>query len=74
MNPTGLNTELNAYHVQFNVQNALQIMRTPPGMILLAPDGQNVIYSAAWAGTLHPELFTTRIDGVLSRPLNVGDC
>lgn len=37
------------------------------------PDGQNVIYSAAWAGTLYPELFTTRIDGVLSRPLNVSD-
>jgi hypothetical protein len=32
-NPTRLNTELNAYQIQFNVQNALQIMHTPPGMI-----------------------------------------
>jgi Tol biopolymer transport system component len=38
-----------------------------------APDGQNVIYSAAWEGSLHPELFTARIDGVLSRPLDVSD-
>jgi Tol biopolymer transport system component len=38
-----------------------------------APDGQNVIYSAAWEGSPHPELFSTRIDGVASRPLDVSD-
>ena len=38
-----------------------------------APDGQNVIYSAAWEGSPHPELFSTRIDGVASRPLEVTD-
>lgn len=38
-----------------------------------APDGQNVIYSAAWERSIHPELFTTRTEGVLSRPLDVSD-
>jgi len=38
-----------------------------------APDGQNIIYSAAWEGSPHPELFSTRTDGVLSRPLDVRD-
>jgi eukaryotic-like serine/threonine-protein kinase len=38
-----------------------------------APDGQNVIYSAAWEGRPHPELFSTRVDGVASRPLDVSD-
>ncbi len=38
-----------------------------------APDGQDVIYSAAWEGAPHPELFSTHINGVLSRPLDVSD-
>ncbi len=38
-----------------------------------APDGQNVIYSAAWEGNPHPELFSTRIDGVASRALEISD-
>jgi Tol biopolymer transport system component len=38
-----------------------------------APDGQNIIYSAAWEGSPHPELFSTRTDGVLSRPLDISD-
>ncbi len=38
-----------------------------------APDGQNVIYSAAWGSNLHPDVFSTRIDGVLSRSLGVSD-
>jgi hypothetical protein len=38
-----------------------------------APDGQNVIYSAAWEDSPHPEVFSTRIDGVASRPLGVSD-
>jgi len=38
-----------------------------------APDGQNVIYSAAWGGNLHPDVFSTRVDGVMSRPLGVND-
>ncbi len=37
------------------------------------PDAQNVIYSAAWGSNLHPDLFSTRIDGVMSRPLEVND-
>jgi len=38
-----------------------------------APDGENVIYTAAWAGNTHPDLFSTRIDGVMSRPLGITD-
>ncbi len=38
-----------------------------------APDGQEVIYSAAWEGSPHPELFSAHIDGVLSRPIGVTD-
>src|SRR5437588_2921963 len=38
-----------------------------------APDGQNVIYSAAWEGSPHPELFSTQTEGVLSRPLDISD-
>ncbi|PYX92002.1 MAG: hypothetical protein DMG71_18980, partial [Acidobacteria bacterium] len=38
-----------------------------------APDGQNVIYSAAWEGSPHPKLFSTQTEGVLSRPLDIGD-
>lgn len=37
------------------------------------PDGQNVIYSAAWGSDLHPDLYSTRVDGVMSRPLGVND-
>ncbi len=37
------------------------------------PDGQTVVYSAAWSGNLHPDLFSTRVDGVMSRPLDVSD-
>lgn len=38
-----------------------------------APDGQNVIYSASWENSPHPEVFSTRIDGVASRSLGVSD-
>jgi Tol biopolymer transport system component len=38
-----------------------------------APDGENVVYSATWAGNLHPDVFSTRVDGILSRPLGVSD-
>jgi Tol biopolymer transport system component len=38
-----------------------------------APDGQNIIYSAAWDGNVQPELFSTRIDSVLSRSIEVRD-
>jgi Tol biopolymer transport system component len=37
------------------------------------PDGQSIIYSAAWQGSPHPDLFSARADGVLSRPLDVDD-
>jgi len=33
MNPTNLNTELNAYHVQFNILNSLSAIKAPPGMV-----------------------------------------
>jgi RHS repeat-associated protein len=32
MNPTNLTTEFNAYHVQFNILNALGVIQAPPGM------------------------------------------
>lgn len=32
-----------------------------------------MIYSAAWEGSPHPDLFSTRVDGVDSRPLEVSD-
>ena len=35
-----------------------------------APDNRTVIYSAAWAG-LAPELFSTRLDSIESRPLGL---
>ena len=38
-----------------------------------APDGQNVVYSAAWGNNLHPDIFSTRVDGVMSRPFGVSD-
>ncbi len=34
------------------------------------PDGQTIVYSAAWNGILH-ELFTTRVDSPESRPLGL---
>src|SRR5262245_50074857 len=37
------------------------------------PDGQTVVYSAAWQGSPHPSLYSARTDGVLSRPLDVDD-
>jgi eukaryotic-like serine/threonine-protein kinase len=45
------------------------------GMVLsarFAPDNRTVIYSAAWAG-LAPELFSTRLDSIESRPLGLND-
>lgn len=38
-----------------------------------APDGQTVIYSAAWEGALHPEVFSARTESVLSRALDIKD-
>jgi hypothetical protein len=38
-----------------------------------APDGQNVIYSAAFAGNLHPDVYSARVDGVMSRAMGVSD-
>jgi hypothetical protein len=32
MNPTNFNTEFSAYHVQFNILNALGVTQAPPGM------------------------------------------
>jgi hypothetical protein len=52
---------------------ALSFRRGTVTAARFAPDGQNVIYSAAWEGNPRPELFSTRIDGVASRPLEVTD-
>jgi len=38
-----------------------------------APDGQNIIHSAEWEGSPHPDLFLARTDGVFWRPLDVSD-
>jgi serine/threonine protein kinase len=38
-----------------------------------APDGQTVIYSAMWNGRPTPEMFSTRIGDLLSRPLQLED-
>src|SRR6202163_2134788 len=38
-----------------------------------APDGQTVIYSAMWNGKPTPEIFSTRIGDLLSRPLQLDD-
>lgn len=38
-----------------------------------APDGQTVIYSAMWNGENTPEVFSTRIGDLLSRPLQLED-
>jgi eukaryotic-like serine/threonine-protein kinase len=38
-----------------------------------APDGQTVIYSAMWNGKPMPEVFSTRIGDLLSRPLQLDD-
>jgi eukaryotic-like serine/threonine-protein kinase len=38
-----------------------------------APDGQTVIYSAMWNGKPTPEVFSTRIGDLLSRPLQLDD-
>ena len=38
-----------------------------------APDGQTVIYSAMWNGKTTPEVFSTRIGDLLSRPLQLDD-
>ena len=38
-----------------------------------APDGQTVIYPAMWNGRPTPEVFSTRIGDLLSRPLQLDD-
>jgi len=38
-----------------------------------APDGQTVIYSAMWNGKPTPEMFSTRLGDLLSRPLQLDD-
>src|SRR5207237_3972173 len=38
-----------------------------------APVGQTVMYSAMWNGKSTPELFSTRIGDLLSRPLQLDD-
>jgi eukaryotic-like serine/threonine-protein kinase len=38
-----------------------------------APDGQSILYSAAWNGAEKQEVYTTRIDALMSRPIDLTD-
>src|SRR6185436_7062577 len=38
-----------------------------------APDGQSILYTAAWNGSPTGDLFTTRTDSIMSRAINIAD-
>ncbi len=38
-----------------------------------APDGQSIVYSAAWNGARKEEVYTTRTDALMSRPIDLLD-
>ncbi len=38
-----------------------------------APDGQSILYSAAWNGAEKEEVYTTRTDALMSRPIDLRD-
>jgi serine/threonine protein kinase len=38
-----------------------------------APDGQSIVYSAAWNGALKEQVYTTRTDALMSRPIDLLD-
>jgi len=38
-----------------------------------APDGQSILYTAAWNGAPTGDMFTTRTDSIMSRPLDLKD-
>jgi len=38
-----------------------------------APDGQSILYTAAWNGAPKPQVYTTRTDALMSRPIDLMD-
>src|SRR5271170_2111504 len=38
-----------------------------------APDGQSILYSAAWNGAAKEQIYTTRTDALMSRPIDLMD-
>jgi DNA-binding winged helix-turn-helix (wHTH) protein/Tol biopolymer transport system component len=38
-----------------------------------APDGQSIVYSAAWSGALKPDLYATQINALAPRPMQIQD-
>ncbi len=38
-----------------------------------APDGQSIVFSAAWNGTAKEQVYTTRTDALMSRPIDLLD-
>ncbi len=38
-----------------------------------APDGQSILYSAAWNGALKEQVYSTRTDALMSRPIDLQD-
>ena len=38
-----------------------------------APDGQSILYSAAWNGAAQEQVYTTRTDALMSRPIELPD-
>jgi Tol biopolymer transport system component len=38
-----------------------------------APDGQSILFSAAWNGAPKPQIYTTRTDALMSRPIELLD-
>jgi eukaryotic-like serine/threonine-protein kinase len=38
-----------------------------------APDGQSIVYSAAWNGAPKEQVYTTRTDALMSRPIDLQD-
>jgi len=38
-----------------------------------APDGQSIVYSAAWNGAPKEQVYTTRTDALMSRPIDLLD-
>ena len=38
-----------------------------------APDGESILFSAAWNGAPKPQVYTTRTDALMSRPIDIKD-
>ena len=38
-----------------------------------APDGQSILFSAAWNGAPKPQIYTTRTDALMSRPIELAE-